>query len=274
MQGPSRPPPPPLADDDLERGNSMFRRGNFQAAVRLYTTALASNSDSGSVGDETRNRVLSNRAAAFLRLRCWSQAQSDALCVLSNDESHSKSKYRLATALLHLQEPAAALEIAAALVAESPEQLSDPSFAKLEADAARALQEQREGTFDLAAITREAVAGERSERPFHADFISGIELGVACGEAGRGARATRPLRENELLLFEAAFATVTVESEADSKADSEAELACGARLAKAVSTAIGREPKRAKEVYALTAAAELDAQSALAVSVDIERATL
>ena len=102
-----------------------------------------------------------------------------------------KARFRLATALVRLEQPERALDLAAALVAEAPR---DASFAALDRDARRALREQQTGEYDFARVAREEEdarsppggqrRGARREPSaglecFHADYVS---PSVALGE--------------------------------------------------------------------------------------------
>lgn len=73
-----------------ELGNAAFGKGDYAAAVKAYTLCL---------GLKKRNHIaLSNRAMAYLRLKEYHNAESDATAALLIDPNHLKSLHRRATA--------------------------------------------------------------------------------------------------------------------------------------------------------------------------------
>ena len=181
------------------KGNDLFRKGRFARAAKLYAMALSC----PEVSVENRIKALSNRAAALIQCESWEDAVHDAEAVLKLDGEHCKARFRLATALIRLQRPEEAMEIALALSSENVDKV-DPAVDQLVAHASVAVQETA-GVYNIAALRAEC--GPHKEQNFHCDFASpAVELGVVDGDSGgRGCRARCPLGEGELLLAERAL---------------------------------------------------------------------
>ena len=84
-------PPPRRSASDLENesrlaGNAFFQSGDYASAVKMYTRSLGANPRSGV--------AFSNRSMAYLKLKEWVKAESDASSALSVDLSHAKSWQR------------------------------------------------------------------------------------------------------------------------------------------------------------------------------------
>eukprot|EP00968_Pinguiococcus_pyrenoidosus_P008082 scaffold570_cov234-Pinguiococcus_pyrenoidosus.AAC.1 len=78
------------AEEQRQEGNSLYGEGDFSGAIKCYTRAIALNG----------NGVLafSNRCQAFLKLKEWRRAESDATIALRIDPRHAKSYLRRAAA--------------------------------------------------------------------------------------------------------------------------------------------------------------------------------
>jgi tetratricopeptide (TPR) repeat protein len=134
------------------RGNSEYRAGNFAAAVKSYTRCL---------GIRSGNAVaFSNRAAAFLKLKEYSKAESDCSSALAIDPGHIKSLTRRAAARTAAGQHRAAL--ADLLRANS----LDPAAGAIRAELSKARE-----------LLRNAVA----RAPFVPVLCQADDQGVPCG---------------------------------------------------------------------------------------------
>lgn len=102
-------PPPPggggVAELEAhkEAGNKAFAEGHFIAAVAAYTAALAAVPSPPPPGAGTAvAAVLSNRAAANLKLENYGDVIADADAALAADGAYTKAYYRKGSALLVL----------------------------------------------------------------------------------------------------------------------------------------------------------------------------
>jgi tetratricopeptide (TPR) repeat protein len=89
--------------DDISRlkveGNTYYRNGHFEEAVRAYTVALAllpNNFDERAI-------LHANRAAAFLKLRAYERVIEETTHCLASEPKHAKSLFRRAFANEMLQ---------------------------------------------------------------------------------------------------------------------------------------------------------------------------
>ena len=105
------------------RGNTLFRAGNFAAALRRYTAAaelarVLASRDGGEEDNGSRLAVLlTNAAACAARLESWAAAEQYARDALAVDPHNAKAHHRLCTALAesgHVREAAAAARTATA----------------------------------------------------------------------------------------------------------------------------------------------------------------
>ncbi|KAK2080672.1 hypothetical protein QBZ16_000526 [Prototheca wickerhamii] len=83
---PAKSPAETLKDE----GNQAFKRGDFEKAVELYSSALEK--------DGTLVAARNNRAQALLNLERWPAAEADAAAVLELEPENVKALLRLATA--------------------------------------------------------------------------------------------------------------------------------------------------------------------------------
>eukprot|EP00931_Biecheleriopsis_adriatica_P061450 TRINITY_DN3694_c0_g1_i1.p1 TRINITY_DN3694_c0_g1~~TRINITY_DN3694_c0_g1_i1.p1 ORF type:complete len:1450 (+),score=323.95 TRINITY_DN3694_c0_g1_i1:32-4381(+) len=108
------------AHSSKERGNEALRVQEFSKAVAHFTEAIAAipvqNSSGGSKDEYSllRSILFSNRSCAFLRLRHWNAAVSDAEKSVAEGQSYPKGYCRLGVALLACQEHERAYAIFAA----------------------------------------------------------------------------------------------------------------------------------------------------------------
>lgn len=197
-------------DVDLLRtkGNTAFRQGQHERAMKIYTKALNVITSQNGAGTsktslEVHTAILSNRAACMISLEKWEEAEDECQRVLALQPEHLKARFRLAHSLLNLQQTVAAEKILQGLkrVKSIKKEVS-----KLLRVTQNATVEQTSGKFDFIAMKREARFGERA---FHGNFLSKkIAIGVSIAEWGRGVVAKAPLKENELLMASRAFVFV------------------------------------------------------------------
>mmetsp|Transcript_12680 Transcript_12680/g.16006 ORF Transcript_12680/g.16006 Transcript_12680/m.16006 type:complete len:479 (-) Transcript_12680:189-1625(-) len=83
-----------LENDERQKGNNLFKNGDYHGAIRSYTIALRINPRSA--------LAYSNRAMAHLKLKDWLNAESDAATALSLDPTHVKSYQRRSAARFSL----------------------------------------------------------------------------------------------------------------------------------------------------------------------------
>lgn len=138
-----------------ERGNRYFADGRFRQAHAAYTRGL--------ILDHKFVDLLSNRAAALIKLGAWDEALDDAEAVLAIDASHRKCEMRRATALMKLEryrESVDAWMRAAVLHRDIPDEKANCT-----AGATRALValRQTEGQFDWDALAALIEKGEKFE---------------------------------------------------------------------------------------------------------------
>ena len=90
------------AEAAKEKGNALFKAGDFDRAEAAFTEALTH--------DDSSVACLANRAAARLKRDDFAGAASDASAAIALDPSHVKAHHRLAIALARLGQHAAAVE--------------------------------------------------------------------------------------------------------------------------------------------------------------------
>ena len=93
-------------------GNDAYKRGRYDEAFRMYTTALEAD-DGAPVAERAapaeRATILSNRAAASLGHSDFHAAAEDAAAATLLDPSNAKAWYRLGGALQHTEGAESAL---------------------------------------------------------------------------------------------------------------------------------------------------------------------
>ncbi|GBG29827.1 Small glutamine-rich tetratricopeptide repeat-containing protein 2 [Hondaea fermentalgiana] len=92
-----------MAEAKKDAGNDAFRAGDHEKAVKLYTEAIEL--------DELNHVLYANRAAAYLALKQWEDARTDAKKCLAMDASFVKAYLRLATAEKELNNHEEALRV-------------------------------------------------------------------------------------------------------------------------------------------------------------------
>eukprot|EP00978_Attheya_sp_CCMP212_P038285 scaffold188233_cov63-Attheya_sp.AAC.3 len=114
-------PLPPVTEDPINKlkamGNNAFNEKHFNRAVWLYSSAIHSSLFLKYI---IKVGCLSNHAEAHLHQGQFESAKYDALSVLDIDGMHTKAKYRLAQATLHLGETATALGLCHDLLKSNP----------------------------------------------------------------------------------------------------------------------------------------------------------
>ncbi|TPX57936.1 hypothetical protein SpCBS45565_g06587 [Spizellomyces sp. 'palustris'] len=83
---------PQLADEAREKGNELFKESNFAEAVKYYTEAIKRN--------DADPRNYSNRAACYVKLMAFPEAEKDCDAALQLDPNFVKAYIRKA-AILH-----------------------------------------------------------------------------------------------------------------------------------------------------------------------------
>lgn len=96
------------AESERHKGNDYFRAQDYRAAVEAFT--VATELDPQSVA------ARANRAAAYLKLRMWSDAETDASVVLQQEPGHLKAKLRRAQARSEMGQMSLAREDALAVL--------------------------------------------------------------------------------------------------------------------------------------------------------------
>lgn len=82
---------PKLSDEARERGNELFKAGNYSAAVKEYTEAIKRNDK------EPKN--FSNRAACYMKLMAFPEADKDCDTAINLDPNFVKAYIRKAAIL-------------------------------------------------------------------------------------------------------------------------------------------------------------------------------
>eukprot|EP00798_Chlamydomonas_sp_ICE-L_P013753 gene13753-19657_t len=99
------------AEREKEKGNECFRAKEFAPAVERYTVSLGYWPEAAPVHG--------NRAAAYIKLKMWAEAEADCNAALALDSAFVKAHVRRAAARLEMNKPALAMEdIEAALAAD------------------------------------------------------------------------------------------------------------------------------------------------------------
>jgi len=85
------------------QGNEAFRAGKYEDAIRAYANALFSAALPPSLSNNLVATIFSNRSAAFLNVRFYQSARTDAQEALKLAPNDAKARFRLASALFHLR---------------------------------------------------------------------------------------------------------------------------------------------------------------------------
>ena len=138
---------------EKEKGNELFKAREYRSAIEAYDVSIAL--------DATSPAPFTNRAAAYMKLRRWSDATRDCDAALALDPENFKALLRRGACALEAGEEAAAqtalrdFEACAALEARRHEETgnasvsgepmrSDAELVRLTAKARKALRETRE----------------------------------------------------------------------------------------------------------------------------------
>eukprot|EP00978_Attheya_sp_CCMP212_P032131 scaffold123972_cov51-Attheya_sp.AAC.2 len=257
-------PSPPETEDPIKlkaMGNNAFSDKEFNKAVWLYSRAIRSSLSK----DSTKVACLSNRAEAHLCRGQFEYAKYDALAALDIDVMHTKAKYRLARATLHLGETATALGLCRDLLKSNP---TSKMFQSLLTDSQRAINEQQ-GIFDF--VTMRIQESKSDARLFHADFVSpSIKVGVDIKSRNsddmimhRGCKAIADIGENELLTASKAFVFVPAQHKDDISLQmnpytGQMEMGSHMFLGSNAVKMLCRTPSLGKGLYALSAGSAFD----------------
>eukprot|EP00892_Ulva_mutabilis_P008132 jgi/Ulvmu1/5691/UM024_0038.1 len=96
------------AESERHKGNDYFRAHDYTAAVEAFTVATQL--------DPQSSAARANRAAAYLKLRMWSDAETDAGFALQLEPNNLKARLRRAQARSEMGEMSAAKEDALAVL--------------------------------------------------------------------------------------------------------------------------------------------------------------
>lgn len=88
----------PIAVQAKEDGNNAWSLGSYDLAIEHFTTAIAFGGDT-----EFRKLVYSNRSAAYLKIKKYDEALSDATKCVEIDPSWGKGHARKGDALMALK---------------------------------------------------------------------------------------------------------------------------------------------------------------------------
>jgi tetratricopeptide (TPR) repeat protein len=173
-------PPPPekeLPSKLREKGNDAFCNGKYSVAESFYTRALSH----PTITDNEKLKCLCNRAEVYLRLGLWESAKNDASEVYRPEQGNEKAMFRLAKALLHLGQPAEALQLVKLIPAKGKNKIVN-SFLQ---DCCRCVEEVK-GNYDIAKMRREASA---TKVVHHADFESHkVNFGSQVAKPGKSSK--------------------------------------------------------------------------------------
>jgi tetratricopeptide (TPR) repeat protein len=128
---PSEPTSVSAASAHKDRGNALFRVGDFAGAEAAYSAAVAADSSAAA--------FYANRAAARLKLGAHEDALQDADAALALDPAHARARHRRAAALAKLgpSRAAEAAEEYARVAAAHPGHAGVAAEAEAAAEAAR-----------------------------------------------------------------------------------------------------------------------------------------
>lgn len=114
---------------EKEKGNELFKAREYRSAIEAYDVSIAL--------DATTPAPFANRAAAYMKLRRWSDAARDCDAALALDPENFKALLRRGACVLEANEEDAAsraladFELCAAIEAERKKDASEPSDAEL-----------------------------------------------------------------------------------------------------------------------------------------------
>ena len=114
---------------EKEKGNELFKAREYRSAIEAYDVSIAL--------DATTPAPFANRAAAYMKLRRWSDAARDCDAALALDPENFKALLRRGACVLEANEEDAAsraledFELCAAIEAKRKKDASEPSDAEL-----------------------------------------------------------------------------------------------------------------------------------------------
>ena len=186
--------------------HEAFAEKLYETATRLYSRALACRN----VAESDRIACLGNRAEASLRLERWEAASEDARAILELDPSHTKAKFRLASALLKSGSLPEAFELETAM-GEHAKPKEKGAFEKLLHEIQKSCDEAEQGKYNLSLMRKEIKTDGRTA--FHASFTSsmierGVTISKCSGFTCRGTRATGAISRETLISASKAFVYV------------------------------------------------------------------
>ncbi|KAF3763370.1 hypothetical protein M406DRAFT_73986 [Cryphonectria parasitica EP155] len=189
-----------------DKGNDAFKKGDWEAAVNLYSDGLAMVSDDEGQ-DDLRRTLYRNRAQARIHLGHFELAVDDATASIIpgkdlSEESKAlnlKSLFRAGRAYYELAEFTLArsfFEQAEALGIED-----ENVHAELDRTKKRLL-EQEKGEYDFVEMAASPTFSHTELD--HASFLSNTKIDLA-GSHGRGLFATKDIKHGEIVMVEKAF---------------------------------------------------------------------
>lgn len=184
-----------------DAGNALFTTKDWVGAAEAYTRALGR--DEGASSDSSLTvTLLSNRAAARLKLLDFDGALADADSTLALCPTHAKAAFRRGQALLGLHRYSDAAAALATFMSafEARGESADAPMPKLLATA-RACIAQARGTFDHLTLP---LTPEQQASECIADFIGPVEV-RATRDRGWGLFVTRDVPAGTLLFVESAL---------------------------------------------------------------------
>jgi tetratricopeptide (TPR) repeat protein len=139
---PSEPTSVSAASAHKDRGNALFRVGDFAGAEAAYSAAVAA--------DPSAAAFYANRAAARLKLGAHDDALQDADAALALDPAHARARHRRAAALAKLgpSRAAEAAEEYARVAAAHPGHAGVAAEAEAAAEAARRFRAEEDSKSD------------------------------------------------------------------------------------------------------------------------------
>lgn len=173
--------------DLKESGNKLYKTSDYKGAVFLYSTAIERVSPADIA---LRVILLSNRAAAYIKLELFRDALSDSEAACTLDPHHAKSKFRKASCYAGLKQFGRAHKIFEELADNGCEE----SKAQLEITSIHI----------NAAILPSMRAAQQATR--EVEYMGPIEIRESSGR-GRGLYLTHDVIANDIILVEKAFAS-------------------------------------------------------------------
>ncbi|MCO5607416.1 hypothetical protein L7F22_061612 [Adiantum nelumboides] len=184
-----------------ELGNKEHSKGNFPAAVALY-------SRSADTAQEKEEKVLalSNRAESWLNLEFFDKSLADAESALEIDASHAKSIFRKVRALWKMHRYQSAFKFMKEQMELLPPDVAD-RLQNVYKDALVFKEQSVLGNHDLSEFFK---GGCEAAPPQLAEFVGPVTIGLSSTCGGRGLFLTSDVSAGDLLMAINAFAEVKV----------------------------------------------------------------